>query len=51
MDNVCLGAYETESDALLACGSRSEPLDELVVLQDGDASAPFRIWWSRPTEA
>ena len=51
MDDVCLGAYEAESDALIASSSRSEPQGELVVLQDGDVSAPFRIWWHRPAEA
>lgn len=47
MDSVCLGAYATLAEAEEALGVRPEPTEQLVVVEDGDASAPFRIWWNR----
>lgn len=48
MDDICLGAYPTEQDALDAKALRTEPQDELAVVQDGDPEHPWRIWWYRP---
>ena len=48
MDDICLGAYPTEQDALDAKAARSEPQGELAVVEDGDPEHPWRVWWSRP---
>ena len=48
MDDICLGAYATEQDALDAKAARSEPQNELFVVEDGDPEHPWRVWWSRP---
>jgi len=45
--NICLGAYETEVDAIAAKSERHEPQDELTVVEDGDAAHPWRVWWTR----
>jgi hypothetical protein len=47
MTEICLGAYETEAEALAAMAERKEPAAELRVAQDGDPAHPFRIWWAR----
>lgn len=48
MDDICLGAYATEQDAIDAKALRPEPQEELVITNDGDAEHPWRIWWHRP---
>ena len=44
---IILGAYETQSEAEAAMLTRSEPQQELAVIQDGDAAHPYRIVWYR----
>jgi hypothetical protein len=48
MEDICLGAYATEQDALDAKVLRPEPQEELTVLEDGDPEHPWRVWWARP---
>jgi hypothetical protein len=48
MEEICLGAYATEQEALDAEAARPEPQNELSVRQDGDVEHPWRVWWSRP---
>jgi hypothetical protein len=48
MGDICLGAYATLQDAEDAKAARPEPVEELSVVEDGDAETPFRVWWSRP---
>jgi hypothetical protein len=45
--SICLGAYETEADAIAAKAERNEPQVELEVIEDGDIAHPWRIWWNR----
>lgn len=47
MDDIVLGAYQLEQDALDTLLQRSEPQDELQVVQDGDSEHPWRIHWLR----
>ena len=47
MDDIVLGAYLTEQDAIDSVAQRTEPQDELVVQQDGDQEHPWRIHWLR----
>ncbi len=48
MGDIYLGAYATEQDALDAMAQRSEPQDQMLIVQDGDAEHPWRIKWLRP---
>lgn len=48
MDNICLGAYDTEQDALDAKALRPEPQEQLSVAQDGPPDHPWQVWWARP---
>jgi hypothetical protein len=48
MEEICLGAYATEQEALDAKALRPEPQDELSIREDGDPEHPWRIWWARP---
>lgn len=48
MTEIYLGAYATEQEALEALSQRSEPSNELSVMQDGDTEHPWRIKWVRP---
>jgi hypothetical protein len=45
--SICLGAYETEADALAAIELRPERQADLEVIEDGDTEHPWRIWWNR----
>lgn len=47
MTEICLGAYETLTDAETALALRKEPAAELRIASDGDPAHPFRIWWAR----
>lgn len=48
MDEIFLGAFATEQDAIDAMSVRPEPLAELSVVNDGfDAEHPWRIAWFR----
>jgi hypothetical protein len=47
MEEICLGAYATEQEALDAKAARAEPQEELAVVQDGDTEHPWRVWWYR----
>lgn len=48
MDEIILGAYATEAEALEAKAQRSEPQDELTVVNDNvDLQHPYRIKWMR----
>lgn len=49
MGDIFLGAYATEQDALDAMAARTEPVEQMVVVNDNfDASHPWRIKWIRP---
>lgn len=49
MGDIFLGAYATEQEALDAMALRSEPQNELVVVNDNyDLNHPWRIKWIRP---
>lgn len=48
MDNIVLGAYATEQEAIDAMAQRLEPQDQLSVVQDGDVEHPWRLHWNRP---
>jgi hypothetical protein len=48
MEEICLGAYATEQEALDAKALRPEPQNELSIREDGDPEHPWRIWWARP---
>jgi len=47
MDDIVLGAYATEQEAVDTMTIRSEPPNELSVVQDGDTDHPWRIHWLR----
>lgn len=47
MDNIVLGAYATEQDAIDSLSQRTEPQDELIIQQDDDFEHPWRIHWLR----
>lgn len=48
MGDIALGAYATEQEAIDAMASRSEPPEQMLVVEDGDAEHPWRIRWVRP---
>ena len=48
MDDIVLGAYATEQEAIDAKAARAEPQDELFIVEDGDAEHPWRVHWHRP---
>lgn len=50
MSTIVLGAYATQQEADEAMVARSEPQNELSVMQDGvDPDHPYRIYWQRST--
>ncbi len=47
MDDIVLGAYASEQEAIDALALRGEPSGELRVVEDGDAEHPWRNHWLR----
>ena len=47
MADIVLGAYATEQEAIDAMAIRTEPANELSIVQDGDTEHPWRIHWAR----
>lgn len=50
MGDIFLGAYATEQEALDAMAERSEPPEQMAVVNDNvDPGHPWRIRWIRPS--
>lgn len=50
MGDIILGAYATEQEALDAMAERSEPPEQMAVVNDSvDPDHPWRIRWIRPS--
>jgi len=49
MEDIFLGAFATEQEALDAMAERPEPAEQLSVVNDGyDPAHPWRVKWTRP---